>query len=67
VRVAGASDDKFFMYFAGQLTGLREIGREFDGRHQNTVLHSINKIERMHRSDKALKSTIMRLMDSCAC
>jgi chromosomal replication initiator protein len=35
------------MYIAKQLTGatLEEIGRQFDGRHHTTVLHSINRIE----------------------
>jgi hypothetical protein len=30
------------------------------------VLHSINKIDEMRRSDKALDRTITRLMDACA-
>jgi chromosomal replication initiator protein len=56
------------MYIARQLTGasLEEIGRAFDDRHHTTVLHSINKIEEMRRSDKALNSTITRLMGSVA-
>jgi hypothetical protein len=54
------------MYIVRQLTGasLQEIGREFGGRHHTTVLHSINKIEEMRRSDKALNRTITRLMDA---
>jgi chromosomal replication initiator protein len=53
------------MYVARQLTGasLKETGREFGGRHYTTVLHSINKIEAMRCSDKALDRTITRLMD----
>jgi len=53
------------MYIARQLTGapLHEIGREFGGRHHTTVLHSINRIERMRRSNEALKRMITRLMD----
>jgi Bacterial dnaA protein helix-turn-helix len=56
------------MYVARQLTAasLQEIGREFGNRHHATVLHSIGKIEEMHCSDKALKRTIMRLMETCA-
>jgi len=56
------------MYIARQLMGasLQEIGREFGGRHHTTVLHSINRIEEMRRSDKALDSTITQLMDTCA-
>jgi len=45
---------------AKQLTGapLQEIGREFGGRHHTMVLHSINKIEAMSRSDMVLDRTI---------
>jgi len=48
------------IYIARQLTGasLQEIGRQFGGRHHTTVLHSINKIEAMRCSDKALDRTI---------
>jgi hypothetical protein len=55
------------MYIARQLTGasLEEIGREFGHRHHTTVLHSIDKVERM-LSDKAWNSTIMRFMKAVA-
>ncbi len=54
------------MYIARQLTmaSLPEIGRQFGGMHHTTVLHSINKIEGMLRSDKDLDNTIVRLMDA---
>jgi len=54
------------MYIARQITGasLDEIGREFGGRHHATVLHSINKIEAMRRSDEAMNRTIVRLEDT---
>ena len=54
------------MYIARQLTGasLQEIGREFAGRHHATVLHSINKIEEMRRTDEGLNRTITRLLDA---
>jgi chromosomal replication initiator protein len=54
------------MYIVRQLTGatLEEIGREFGDRHHTTVLHSIDKIEAMRRSDEALNRTIRRLMDA---
>ena len=54
------------MYIARQLTGesLQEIAREFGGRHHTTVLHSINKIEEMQRTDEALNRTITQLMDA---
>jgi len=55
------------MYIARQLTGasLQEIGREFGGRHYNTVLHSINKIDAMRRRDRTLDWTITRLTEAC--
>jgi chromosomal replication initiator protein len=54
------------MYLTKQLTqaSLPEIGRQFGGKHHTTVLHSINKIESLRRSDKELNRTINRLMDS---
>jgi chromosomal replication initiator protein len=53
------------MYIARQATGasLQEIGKQFGGRHHTTVLHSINKIERLRRSDEDLNRTITRLLD----
>jgi hypothetical protein len=56
------------MYVARQLTNatLQEIGREFGGRHHTTVLHSINRIEEIRRSDGALDSAIRRLTDAIA-
>jgi DnaA-like protein len=54
------------MYIARQLTtaSLPEIGRQFGGKHHTTVLHSINKIEQMRRSDRELNHTITRLVDA---
>ena len=54
------------MYIVKQLTtaSLPDIGRQFGGKHHTTVLHSINKIEEMRRSDKELNRTITRLMDA---
>ncbi len=54
------------MYIAKQATGasLQEIGKQFGGRHHTTVLHSINKIERLRRSDENLNRTIARLIDA---
>jgi len=43
---------------------LPEIGRQFGGKHHTTVLHSIDKIEEMRRSDRHLNRTITRLMDA---
>jgi len=52
------------MYLARQQTAasLQEIGRQFGGRHHTTVLHSINKIERMRGLDEELNGAITRLM-----
>ena len=54
------------MYLCKSLThaSLPEIGRQFGGKHHTTVLHSINKIEELRRSDKDLNRTITRLMDA---
>src|ERR1700693_2644162 len=54
------------MYLVKQLTSasLPEIGRQFGGKHHTTVLHSINKIDALRRSDKDLNRTISKLMDS---
>ena len=45
-------------------TSLQEIARQFGGRHHIIVLHSINKIEQMCRTDEALNRTITRLVDT---
>jgi chromosomal replication initiator protein len=54
------------MYIVKQLTSasLPEIGRQFGGKHHTTVLHSINKIETLRRTDKDLNRTISRLLDT---
>jgi chromosomal replication initiator protein len=54
------------MYIVKQLTtaSLPEIGRQFGGKHHTTVLHSINKIEELRRSDKDVNRIITRLMDA---
>ena len=53
------------MYIARQLTGasLHEIRREFGSRHHTAVLHAVNRIETMRRSDEAFSRTIMQLMN----
>jgi chromosomal replication initiator protein len=54
------------MFIVKKLTAasLPEIGRQFGGKHHTTVLHSINKIENLRRTDKELSRTINRLLDS---
>ena len=52
------------MFLVRQLTGasLEEIGQQFGGRHHSTVLHSINKVERMRRLDEELNVAITRMI-----
>ena len=54
------------MYLVKQLTAasLPEIGRQFGGKHHTTVLHSINKIDALRRSDKDLNRTLNKLLDA---
>jgi chromosomal replication initiator protein len=56
------------MYLAKQMTeaSLPEIGRQFGGKHHTTVMHSIAKIDEQRRTDKALNSTISKLMETLA-
>ena len=65
-RRADALPRQLAMYITRHLTGasLQEIGREFRNRHHTTVLHSINRIDKIRRSDKTLDSVIARLMDA---
>ena len=54
------------MYLAKQMTtaSLPEIGREFNGKHHTTVLHSIHKIEELRKNDKDLNRLINKLTAS---
>ncbi|MGE5326645.1 MAG: chromosomal replication initiator protein DnaA [Deltaproteobacteria bacterium] len=54
------------MYLAKEMTSasLPQIGREFGGKHHTTVLHSINKIGQLRRTDRDLNRLINRLSDS---
>ncbi|HEX5482771.1 MAG TPA: chromosomal replication initiator protein DnaA [Terriglobia bacterium] len=54
------------MYLAKQLTptSLPQIGREFGGKHHSTVLHSINKIEELRKTERDLNRLINKLSDS---
>lgn len=54
------------MYLAKELTpaSLPQIGREFGGKHHTTVLHSINKIGELRKSDRDLNRLINKLSDS---
>ncbi len=42
---------------------LPEIGRAFGGKHHTTVLHSVNKIDRLRREDPKLDDLLHRLND----
>jgi chromosomal replication initiator protein len=54
------------MYLVKDLTSasLPEIGRAFGGKHHTTVLHSIQKIERLRQTDQVLNREIQSLSDS---
>jgi len=54
------------MYLAKELTpaSLPEIGRAFSGKHHTTVLHSIQKIDRLRQREPDLNSLIHSLVDS---
>ncbi len=54
------------MYLAKELTpaSLPEIGRAFSGKHHTTVLHSIQKIDRLRHQDQDLNSLLHSVIDS---
>ena len=54
------------MYVVKELTAasLPEIGRAFGGKHHTTVLHSIQKIEKLRQKDPDLNRLIHSLIDS---
>jgi chromosomal replication initiator protein len=54
------------MYLAKHLTdaSLPEIGRQFGGKHHTTVLHSVDKIEEVRKTDKDLNRVLTKLTES---
>jgi chromosomal replication initiator protein len=54
------------MYLSKELTpaSLPQIGREFGGKHHTTVLHSIQKIEGLRKTDRDLNRLLNRLRDT---
>jgi len=54
------------MYLIKEMTqsSLPEIGRMFGGKHHTTVLHSVQKIDRLRQKDPDLNRLIHKLMDS---
>jgi chromosomal replication initiator protein len=53
------------MYLAKQMTdaSLPEIGRQFGGKHHTTVMHSIDKIGELRKSDKDLNRMLNQLTE----
>jgi chromosomal replication initiator protein len=53
------------MYLAKHLTeaSLPEIGRQFGGKHHTTVLHSVDKIEKLRKDDKDLNRLLNKLTE----
>jgi chromosomal replication initiator protein len=54
------------MYLAKHLTdaSLPEIGRQFGGKHHTTVLHSVEKIDQLRKTDKDLNRMLNKLTES---
>ena len=54
------------MYLSKELTpaSLPQIGREFGGKHHTTVLHSIQKIDQLRKTDRDLNRLLNKLKDS---
>ena len=53
------------MYLAKELTSasLPQIGKEFGGKHHTTVLHSVDKIEELRKTDKDLNRLLNKLTE----
>jgi chromosomal replication initiator protein len=53
------------MYLAKHLTeaSLPEIGRQFGGKHHTTVLHSVDKIDGVRKTDKDLNRLINKMTE----
>jgi chromosomal replication initiator protein len=54
------------MYLCKRFTkkSFPEIARQFGGKHHTTVIHSVEKIDRLYGSDREMESTIRRLSSS---
>jgi chromosomal replication initiator protein len=54
------------MYLTKHLTeaSLPEIGRQFGGKHHTTVMHSVEKIEELRKSDKDLNRLLNKLTET---
>ena len=54
------------MYLCKRLTrhSFPEIGKEFGGKHHTTVMHSVDKIEKMNREDRVFHKALNELIDN---
>ena len=54
------------MYLCKRLTksSFPEIGRQFGGKHHTTVMHSVEKVRRLVKSDAEFHRTVTKLMDA---
>lgn len=54
------------MYLCKRFTrhSFPEIGREFDGKHHTTVMHSVEKIENLVKEDRDFHKTVSGLIDN---
>jgi len=54
------------MYLCKRFTrhSFPEIGREFDGKHHTTVMHSVKKIENLVKEDRDFHKTVSGLIDN---
>ena len=57
---------KIAMYLVKELTpaSLPEIGKAFNGKHHTTVLHSVQKIDRLRQTNPDLNNLLHSLIDS---
>jgi chromosomal replication initiator protein len=54
------------MYLCKQLTksSFPEIGRQFGGKHHTTVMHSVEKVQRLVSSDADIQKSVAKLIDT---
>lgn len=54
------------MYLCKRLTrhSFPEIGKEFGGKHHTTVMHSVDKIEKLNREDRVFHNALNELIDN---
>ncbi len=54
------------MYLCKRLTkhSFPEIGREFGGKHHTTVMHSVDKIDKLTKADSVFHNSVSELIDS---